>query len=81
MDVVVNLQFSLVETLWQAFWRTTPDELRGRSVQMGVITSHLFIVHQVTAICVLLGEAKGRYTVEGRLSDIFFYGCPCWIHH
>ena len=26
LDVVVNLQFSLIEALWQSFWRTAPAD-------------------------------------------------------
>ena len=26
LDVVVNLQFALIESLWQTFWRNQPDE-------------------------------------------------------
>ncbi|XP_025109600.1 DNA-binding protein RFX2-like isoform X2 [Pomacea canaliculata] len=29
VDVVVNLQFSLIESLWQAFWRNNPPEQRS----------------------------------------------------
>ena len=27
LDVVVNLQFSLIEKLWQTFWRYSPSDL------------------------------------------------------
>lgn len=33
VDVVVNLQFSLIEALWQNFWRNNPPEQR-RSVSV-----------------------------------------------
>ena len=26
LDIVVNLQFNVIEVLWQSFWRNTPDE-------------------------------------------------------
>ncbi|XP_061782912.1 transcription factor RFX3 isoform X2 [Nerophis lumbriciformis] len=33
LDVVVNLQFSLIEKLWQTFWRyTPPDSVEGTTV-------------------------------------------------
>ncbi|XP_024917915.1 transcription factor RFX3 isoform X4 [Cynoglossus semilaevis] len=33
LDVVVNLQFSLIEKLWQTFWRyTPPDSVEGATV-------------------------------------------------
>ena len=31
LDVVVNLQFTLVEALWQSFWRHTPPEDKTES--------------------------------------------------
>ncbi|KAK7101164.1 DNA-binding protein RFX2-like isoform X3 [Littorina saxatilis] len=34
VDVVVNLQFNLVEALWQNFWRTTPPEQRSDMSEM-----------------------------------------------
>lgn len=33
LDVVVNLQFSLIEKLWQTFWRySPPDSVEGATV-------------------------------------------------
>lgn len=33
LDVVVNLQFSLIEKLWQTFWRySPPDTVEGATV-------------------------------------------------
>lgn len=33
LDVVVNLQFSLIEKLWQTFWRYSPtDSVEGATV-------------------------------------------------
>lgn len=33
LDVVVNLQFSLIEKLWQTFWRYSPtDTVDGATV-------------------------------------------------
>lgn len=33
LDVVVNLQFSLIEKLWQTFWRySSPDSVEGATV-------------------------------------------------
>uniref|UniRef100_A0A3Q2Z639 Transcription factor RFX3 n=1 Tax=Hippocampus comes TaxID=109280 RepID=A0A3Q2Z639_HIPCM len=33
LDVVINLQFSLIEKLWQTFWRyTSPDSVEGATI-------------------------------------------------
>lgn len=33
LDVVINLQFSLIEKLWQTFWRYSPtDTVDGATV-------------------------------------------------
>ena len=31
LDVVVNLQFALIEALWQTFWRNPPADAQQRS--------------------------------------------------
>lgn len=33
LDVVVNLQFTLVESLWQTFWRHTAEDKSGSGAE------------------------------------------------
>lgn len=49
MDVIVNLQFSLIEKLWQTFWRYSPSapaddaaiiELRSVNVSLLTVQHH-----------------------------------------
>lgn len=43
LDVVVNLQFGLIEKLWQTFWRySPPDSVEGATVTENRSDQHLY---------------------------------------
>jgi len=65
LDIVVNLKFSLIEALWQSFWRTSP----GDSAQNGEIEIEQRLSKDTLhAMCKL--DAVQKYV---RASDYSFY--------
>lgn len=59
LDVVVNLQFTLVEALWQSFWRHTPSEDKSDS---GESDSKQYVICR-SQLCVVVAINRNLHVI------------------